>query len=243
MSQTRKYFEVARAIREMIVDERLRSGDRLPPERSLAERLDVTRSLLREAMILLEIEGIVEVRKGAGTFLTDQPHTANLPARGDIGPFELLQARQLLESDIAGLAARMVTKGDITRLRATLEAERAGIEAGRADYDADHQFHRQIAEATQNAVLVDVVDNLWRQREQSPMWARLHDRIFERSYRRNWLSDHSAILAALQAKNPQEARDAMWAHLGAVRETLMELSDVDDPEFDGYLFEPVVISA
>ncbi|MCE0506307.1 MULTISPECIES: FCD domain-containing protein [unclassified Roseivivax] len=239
MNKPRQYQDIARAIRDLIAEARLKPGDRLTPERGLSERLGVSRSLVREALILLEIEGAVEVRKGSGIYISSNPHATSVPARDDIGPFELLQARQLIEADIAGFAARMVTKNDILRLREALELERADLERGASEYSGDRAFHRLIAEATQNSVLVDVVEELWRKREQSPMWARLHNRIFETTYRRAWLDDHQAIMTALQARNPEQAQTAMWQHLGNVRDTLMALSDVDDPAFDGYLFEPV----
>ncbi|WP_417524677.1 FCD domain-containing protein [Marinovum sp.] len=239
MGERRQYQDVARDIQAIIRAEALSTGDRLPPERGLSEQLGVSRSLVREALILLEIEGVVEVRKGSGIYISDTPQGSGAPVRDDIGPFELLQSRQLIESEIAGFAARMVTKNDILRLRETLARERAELEQGDPSHDGDRAFHRQIAEATQNSVLVDVVEELWRKRDQSPMWARLHARIFETEYRRAWLDDHEAILAALQARNPEAAKAAMGRHLGNVRETLMLLSDVEDPAFDGYLFEPV----
>ncbi|MCG7622254.1 FCD domain-containing protein [Epibacterium sp. Ofav1-8] len=239
MSQYRRYQDVAQALRVVIRDEGFAVGDRLPPERQLSERLSVSRSLVREALIMLEIDGLVEVRKGSGIYLAAPSATTAPPVRDDIGPFELLQARQLLESSIAAFAAEMVTKNDITRMREALEMERQQIESGSADHSGDELFHRLIAEATQNSVLVDMVDELWRKREQSPMWAKLHDRIFDADYRRNWLEDHQKILAALRTKDRDGARAAMWQHLAHVRETLMELSDVDDPAFDGYLFQPI----
>lgn len=243
MSGARQYQDVARSIRSLIHDEKLAPGDRLPPERKLCEQLNVSRSLVREALILLEIEGLVEVRKGSGVYVSEQSAAAVQPPRDDIGPFELLQARQLIEADIAGFAARNVTKSDILRLREALERERTDLARGDADYSGDREFHRLIAQATQNSVLVDVVEELWRKREQSPMWARLHNRIFETTYRRAWLDDHEDILAGLQARNSEMAQTAMWRHLGNVRDTLMTLSDVEDPSFDGYLFEPVTPGA
>ena len=75
------------------------------------------------------------------------------------------------------------------------------------------------------------------------MWAKLHSRIFETTYRQAWFADHQAILSALQARDAAGARHAMWTHLDNVRNTLMALSDVDDPGFDGYLFEPVALKA
>ncbi len=239
MSPYRRYQDVAEALRVVIRDEGFAVGDRLPPERQLSDRLSVSRSLVREALIMLEIDGLVEVRKGSGIYLAAPSATTAPPVRDDIGPFELLQARQLLESSIAAFAAEMVTKNDITRMREALEIERADIEAGSRDHSGDELFHRLIAEATQNSVLVDMVNELWRKRDQSPMWAKLHTRIFDADYRRNWLEDHQCILAALRVKDRDAARAAMWQHLAHVRETLMELSDVDDPAFDGYLFQSI----
>ncbi|MFY0624315.1 MAG: FCD domain-containing protein [Pelagimonas sp.] len=239
MSQYRRYQDVAQALREVIKSEGFAVGDRLPPERQMSEMLSVSRSLVREALIMLEIDGLVEVRKGSGIYLAAPSASKAPPQRDDIGPFELLQARQLLESSIAAFAADMVTKNDITRMREALEMERAAIEAGSNDHSGDELFHRLIAEATQNSVLVDMVDELWRKREESPMWAKLHTRIFDADYRQNWLEDHQQILTALRNKDREGARAAMWLHLGHVRETLMTLSDVDDPAFDGYLFQPI----
>ncbi len=236
---TRKYQDVARSIRDLIRECRIAPGARLMPERALSDRLDVSRSLVREALILLEIDGVVEVRKGSGVYLCETARLDQGAGRDDVGPFELLQARQLIESDVAGFAARMVTKNDILRMREALERERHDLDGSEPDYSGDRQFHRLIAEATQNSVLVDMVETLWQKREQSSMWTKLHTRIFETTYRRAWLDDHQAILAALQARQPEQARAAMWCHLGNVRETLMTVSDIEDPSFDGYLFEPV----
>lgn len=235
----RRYRDVAAEIRGLIRREGLGPGDRLMPERALSELLDVPRSVVREALILLEIEQLVAVRKGSGVYVTGSVEAGAVSDHDDIGPFELLQARQVIEAEIAAFAARMVTKGDIGRMRTALDEERAGLARGAVNYAGDRAFHRLIAEATQNAVLVDTVEELWRKRERSPMWARLHARIFDTAYRGAWLDDHQAILAALRARDSPLARTAMWRHLGNVRDTLMALSDVEDPAFDGFLFEEV----
>ena len=239
----RRYQEVATEIRDMIARSDYKPGDRLKTERQMAEELGVSRSLVREAVITLELEGLVDVRKGSGIYLAtppeavedEEPRLEDLP--DDFGPFELLQARQLLESTIAAFAAEMVSMADIRRMREALDMEREAIEKGTDDgHEADELFHRLIAVATQNAVLVDLLDELWGKRKKSRMWAQLHTRVFDTDYRRRWLQDHQEILQALQRKDPSRARQAMWTHLQNVRETLMALSDVDDPAFDGYVF-------
>lgn len=238
----RRYQDVAEALKQDIAARGCKVGDRLRTERQISEDMGVSRSIVREAVIMLEIEGLVEVRKGSGIYLARLPNTRPGETTIDFGPFELLQARQLLESNIAALAAVTVTKSDIMQMREALAMEKAAIEAGNDDYSGDELFHRLIAEATQNAVLVDMVEELWHKRAQSRMWASLHNRIFDRTYQSNWLSDHQAILNALQMKDAPAARQAMWQHLENVRLTLMTLSDVDDPDFDGYLFSSEAIA-
>ena len=238
--QRRRYQEVAEILRAELGSGAYQIGDRLQPERQIAEELDVSRSLLREAMIMLEIEGWVDVRKGSGTYVISLPDTGQQNSESpqtDIGPFEHLQARQLIESNIAAFAASMVTKADIMRMREALEQERQGLISGCGGYEADEQFHSLIAEATQNTVLVDVVRNLWQQRSRSRMWSKLHERIFDNTYREEWLQDHQDILEALKRRDPQAAKQAMWQHLENVKKRLMELSNVDDPAFDAYLFQ------
>jgi GntR family uxuAB operon transcriptional repressor len=234
----RRYQEIAQFLVERIERDGYRPGDKFPTERQISEELGISRSLVREAFIMLEIEGYLDVRKGSGSYVASGEKVQLTTQKTDYGPFELLQARQLLESSIAAFAATTVTRNDILRLRETLDLERKAIKDGVEDHDADKQFHLQIAEATQNSVLVVQVEDLWNKRESSPMWERLHDRIFDVSYRTRWLDDHAAILEALRRRDTETARQAMWQHLENVRQTLLELSDVDDPEFDGFLYSP-----
>ena len=235
----RRYQEVAEELKKEMIDQSLSVGTRLRTERQIAEDFDVSRSVVREAIIMLEIEGLVSVRKGSGTYIERLPNQSEktIVARSDIGPFELLQARQLLESNIAAFAATMVTKNDINRMQQALDMEIQGIESGQADYEGDEWFHRLIAEATQNGVLIDMVNDMWRLRKGNQIWDGLHARIFDESYRQQWLDDHQQILTALNRKDPGKARDAMWNHLENVRTTLLVLSDVEDPKFDGDLFK------
>ena len=101
-------------IRDLIIKTPYNPGERLPPEREIAEMLDVTRTVVREALIMLEIKGLVEVRRGAGIYVLDNSGSQNTDSPdanvcNDAGPFELLQARQLLESNIAEFAALYCT--------------------------------------------------------------------------------------------------------------------------------------
>ena len=243
----RLYQEIGQNLIDRIISGEFVVGDRLPPEREIAEQSQVSRAVVREALIMLELQNLVEVRKGSGVYLINQPSqdpeiNKSADENSDVGPFEMLQARQLLESHVAEFAAMQVTKNDISRLRKALQMEYQHLENEDSDYDGDQMFHMAIAEATQNSVLVDMVKELWDRRQSSSMWQQLHSRIKDQDYRKRWLEDHEKILSALQRRSPSAAKEAMWQHLENVKQTLLELSDVDDPNFDGFLFNsnPVV---
>ncbi|WPC76550.1 FCD domain-containing protein [Vibrio porteresiae] len=235
----RPYQEIGLVLRQQLIDGLYQVGERLPPERDIAEQLDVSRTVVREAIIMLELENLVEVKKGSGVYVLNIPTTSDSQENiinDDAGPFEMLQARQLLESNIAEFAATQVTPGDIVRMRAALELERKEFENGTAGQEGDEKFHLCIAEATQNSVLVEMLKYSWLRRQHSPMWNKLHSHIRGVGYRADWIDDHAKILSALKRKDPIAAKNAMWQHLENVKQRLFELSNVDDPDFDGYLF-------
>ena len=244
----RLYQNIGLQLKEQIAAGNYCVGDRLPPEREIALQLGVSRAVIREALIMLELQELVEVRKGSGVYvinnvlMTDKDDRQSSPMTEDIGPFEMLQARQLLESHIAQFAATQVTKGDIISLRQALELERQQLASNNLDDSGDELFHLAIAEATQNSVLSDTAKELWGRRKNSPMWAQLHSRISDLEYRKQWLKDHELILSALMKRDPGSAYKATWQHLENVKQTLLKLSDVDDPNFDGYLFDSTVLA-
>lgn len=104
----RSYKKIGNELKKQLFEGTYKIGDKLPTERELADFFNVSRTVIREALIMLEIEGFVEVRKGSGVYLIDLPRVAENDEsinQIDVGPFELLQARQLLESSIAEFAA------------------------------------------------------------------------------------------------------------------------------------------
>ena len=243
----RSYKKIGNELKQQLNNHQYKIGDKLPAERDLADYFDVSRTVIREAIIMLELENLVEVRKGSGVYVIALPQRAasndEFLDKVDVGPFELLQARQLLESSMAEFAALQVTRADITKLKDILARERNTLEQGDEDYVADEDFHRTIAEITQNEVILQMQKALWDLRTNSQMWKGLHLHIPNQSYRQLWLQDHENIITALQRKDPVMAKKAMWQHLENVKQKLFELSDVDDPNFDGYLFNmsPIVV--
>jgi len=242
VSPQRPYQEVGEMLRNMITQKQVAVGERLPPERELAQQLNVTRTLVREALIMLELEGLIEVRRGAGIYVINDAPVARaaIPsASNDAGPFEMLQARQLLESNIAEFAALQATRDDIVKMRQALALEERELAQATVDQseDGDRNFHLAIAEATHNSMLVELFKQSWQWREDNVMWSQLHRHLVDSDYRKQWLEDHKKILAALIKKDARAAKQAMWQHLENVKQRLLEFSDVDDIDFDGYLFD------
>lgn len=240
----RLYQEIGLSIYQSLLSEQYHVGDRLPPEREIAEHYQVNRALIREALIMLELKELIEIRKSSGIYVINLPSDMNIESKtthtdDDIGPFEYLQARQLFESGLTELAATQVTKNDIKRMNQALDREKQARSGVDKNYDGDKDFHMAIAHATQNSLLVDMLQDIWNRRQHSPMWKKLHTHIPNENYREEWLVDHAKILSALQQKTPREAKQAMWQHLENVKQRLFELSDINDPEFDGYLFSSV----
>src|SRR5512137_2036057 len=118
----RLYRQIADQIAALIRRGEYRPGARLPPERDLAKNLGVSRPSVREALIALEVEGFVEVRVGSGVYVTGsrKPATGRLALPPDSGPFELIDARRLIESECAALAARHASAAQIRQMRSAL---------------------------------------------------------------------------------------------------------------------------
>lgn len=247
-SANRLYQGIGNELKLLLKSGIYKIGDRLPPERDIAETFSVSRTVVREALIMLELENLIEVKKGSGVYVINYPEEVlseknRRIEEDDFGPFELLQARQLIESNIAAFAASQIVKSDIIELRAILEQERQTLEQNKLyDYTADEMFHITIARATKNSILERILEDLWYKRSSSKMWDQLQSRITDHSYRKKWLYDHEKILQALQLKDAMAARHAMWQHLENVKQTLMTVSDSEDPNFDGYLFDSIPVT-
>ncbi len=213
----RLYRQIATQLSALIASGEFAVGQRLPSERELAAQLGVSRPSLREALIALELEGLVEVRVGAGIWVTAasgrDPETS-VQHEGE-GPFELLRARWLLEGEIAAAAAREATDVDLASIRAALtEMER--LQKKTEDFSAfDRLFHVRIAASTRNGVLQAVVEDLW-DRGRGAIWRLMEHHFQTPALQAASVNDHRVILQALVAHDPREARNAMRAHLKRV---------------------------
>jgi DNA-binding FadR family transcriptional regulator len=214
----RLYRQVADQLRSLIDSGEYAVGSRLPTERELAEQLKISRPTVREALIALEVEGRVRIRVGSGIYVSEPADATPAPAAAVIeGPFELLRAREFLESAIAEQAARAATKDDIARIDASLLAMENVEHPGEASMVHDRAFHVAIAGSLGNAVLVRVVGELFDQRL-NPYFAQLAHYFESPGTWRTALDEHRAVRDAIAARDPQAARDAMRNHLARSQE-------------------------
>src|SRR5260221_542041 len=153
----RLYRQIADQLTRLITSGEFRRGERLPSERDLAVQLGVSRPSVREALIALEIQGLVEVRVGAGIFVARSERPATVPINEGQGPFELLRARWLIEGEIAALAAREATKADLALVRTAVETMQQLANKNQETVAADRDFHLRVAAAAHNGELLSVV--------------------------------------------------------------------------------------
>lgn len=217
--KTRVSEDIIEQVRDLITSGRLNPGDRLPAERELAGTFGVSRSAVREAIRVLETLGVLQARPGEGTFVASSPgERANDPISSSLYQAwsmqrKLFEVREVIEPDLAALAARRATAEQIEKMRATLAEQEAQIRQGGTGVRQDTQFHYLLAEATGNDVLVRLMDSLMdlllKTREESLQ----HDRRPARS-----LNQHRAMLRAIEARNPRAAERLMYQHIAEIEE-------------------------
>jgi len=218
----RLYRQIADQIRTLIRSGEFPAGARLPPERDLARQLGVSRPSVREALIALEVEGLVDVRIGSGIYVQAMDGAAGgkgggrTDSEGDdgatAGPFELLRARYVIEGETAALAAKSARKAQVRAIEEALGAMQHELDDGKQPLDGDRMFHMRIAEATGNGALVAVVDMLWVDRT-GPLCKQLEHHYDSPGLWQSAMTEHRAVFNAIAAKDAAGARTAMQRHL------------------------------
>lgn len=222
IQSTRVFERVAEQIEKRILDGELRSGDRLPTEREMAEQFQVSRTAVREAMKMLAQKGLVDMRPGRGTIVIDGSREAMENSIGLLmkmklgevgGSDNLVEVRAILEIEIAALAAARATEKEIAAMREAIRVMDENLDNADGFITGDNSFHEALAQATQNALILillkSIVHLLSEQRKQifevegGPTRGQIH---------------HRRILESIIRRDPQTARAAMGAHLLQVRE-------------------------
>ncbi|MBI2526728.1 MAG: FadR family transcriptional regulator [Candidatus Rokubacteria bacterium] len=222
IKSTRIYEEIVRQVKQLIGEGRLRSGDRLPPERELAEKFRVSRTSVREALRSLESRGLIEIRAGEGAFVRDisvetliEPLAlVILPHREAVG--ELFEARRLIEPAIAGLAARRATAEELAEMERILEVQEKEVAQGRTGLAQDAAFHAALANSTHNRAITRIVSALVDLLTQSREELLQTPGRPTRSHR-----DHARILEAIRNRDEPAAQQAVLDHLVAVERLVM----------------------
>lgn len=211
-------------IKGMLLREELKAGDRLPPEKELAERLGLSRNSLREAVKALELIRVLDVRRGDGTYVTSLD--ANLlngavafivELHQDRSVLELFEVRRILEPASGFMAASRMSAEELQALRATMEGidETTGIEELVA-HDLD--FHRIIGQAAGNQYLGSLVEALSGSTVRARIWRGLtQDHAVART-----LAEHQAIADALERGDAELTRALLTVHVSGVEAWLRE---------------------
>src|SRR5947207_1008592 len=230
--QPAKVFEqIAEQIEKRILDGELKSGDRLPTERDLAEQFHASRTAVREAMKILAQKGLIEMRPGRGTIVIDSDNEAmqnsiDLVMKlklGEVGGSDnLVEVREILETEIAALAAARASEKEIAAMREAIMVMDASLSDADNYIAADNRFHEALAQATQNTLILilvnSIVNLLSEQRKQifavegGPQRGQIH---------------HKRILESITRRDPEAARATMRAHLRQVRADVRAFTDRD----------------
>lgn len=209
-------------IKGMIVSGELRPGARLPKETELAERLGLSRNSLREAVKALSLIKVLDVRQGAGTYVTSLEPNLLLEAMAFVVDFHqddtvlhLLEVRRILEPAAAAMAAATMSEGDVAKLRSTLD-ELSEAPTVEALVENDLKFHNLIATGSGNPVLCSVIEGLSGPTARARIWRGLTQ---EGAVRRTQ-EQHEAICEAIEARQPEVARAWATVHIAGVEQWL-----------------------
>lgn len=230
---TRKiYIEVIDQIKEMLNRGELKPGDQLPSEREFAELLGISRVSLRQALTVLETLGIVEIRHGEGTFISSTSdgfsdlnmYLSKISKESD--PLDILEARKLIEVEIAGLSARERTKEDLRIMKEILVEMERKIERGEETLLIDLKFHLHIAESTHNPVLLSVMGQIGSLMKQN-LWRVVKGLSLTTPGRaEKYLEQHWVIYNAIKGGDSTKAKEAMLKHLESIEQDLLVEEDI-----------------
>lgn len=209
----RLYRKIADQLRKLIECGEFPAGRRLPPERDLAAQLGVSRPSVREALIALEVEGLVEVRGGSGIYACapDAPRAASVVAAP---PLDVIRARQTIEGELAANAARHCTPAFLTELDDAIAVMEQEAGAGHIPLRGDRLFHLRITEPSGNAVLTRLVAELFDERH-NPLFTRFRNHFENANSWTAAIGEHRAVVTAIARGSADDARAAMCEHLEA----------------------------
>lgn len=230
-TERQRSHEVASRIKDLILAEELKRGEKLPNEMELCGLFSVSRPTVREAVKSLVSAGILEIRRGKGTYVSMLPGLAADPLGLDfvMGPdlrLSLIEARLIIEPGVARLATRNADDQDVERIARSIHDMEEIVYRNKVGMNAELDFHRSIAEATKNPVIMRLIpvimDSIVKTYRDAPRTSEDHRRALE---------EHTAVFNAIAARNPEGAAEAMRHHLDmSYRRTMAKRSDRETAE-------------
>ena len=217
---SRLYEQIVQQVEESIQKGALKTGDRLPPERELAQQFGVSRTAVREAVKALREKGLVEAYPGRGTFIMEtSPHPIRLSLDRMVkagqaeGSRYLTEVREMMEPEIAALAAERADAEDLAAMRESFEVMEGAKKDPDAFIEADLDFHLALAEAAANPIILSLIDSIVGLLREQRMGIFQVEGGPERGQ-----YHHKKILDAVEHRDAAGAREAMKAHMRQVRE-------------------------
>jgi DNA-binding FadR family transcriptional regulator len=232
--KTKKIYEqIVEQIGLLVAEGQLKPGDRLPSERELVERFQVSRASIREAISALEMMGLIEVRSGEGTYIRQvnidsvvAPLAWMLFIEKDTD-LELYEVRKILEVQAAGIAAERAQEDEIRDMYEPLEVMRMDLEKDRLGEEADHDFHFAIARATHNKILIRLMNTISDTMQKTLKSSR--SKLYEdRNTPERLYQEHCSLYKAIKNHNVLEAQQLMLDHLVGVENQLAKYLLLDD---------------
>lgn len=214
VKKTRLYEEIVKQLVDLINKGSLKPGDRLPPERELAVQFNVSRTAIREALRSLELMGFIDSKVGGGTFIRRitidnviNPFTSLLTKDRKL-IMELIEVRQLLEVEVARLAARKITDDKAKVIEKTLKLMEEEIKSGQLGLNGDNAFHNELANAAENLALEKILSMC------SELLSSTREAALKSMKDRGeGLEHHRDIYMAIKAGKEEEAAELMKKHL------------------------------
>ncbi|MGJ8679908.1 FadR/GntR family transcriptional regulator [Paraglaciecola sp.] len=227
IASQRLYLQVASQLADLVKDGTVKVGARFAAERDLAADFGVSRSTIREAMIALEVSGLVEIRSGSGIYALEPSRKINsaLAIEDLPGPFEVLEARMLIESESANLAAQRISNDELLQLKQLLHSMAKAVEEDNIEEAEriDHAFHLAIIKATRNSALLPIYEWLWEVRELSEVSKRFHLKLRNKGSTPK-IEEHEAVCNALMQRDGEQAKKSIQSHLTNVMSRLTDCS-------------------
>jgi len=222
------YMKIVEQIRALIKEGKLKPGDKLPPEQTLAEQFGTSRPSVREALSALEILGIIDSRGVRGNYIKKTDSSSSIYEQSitelqeEESPFALLEARKSIEVEIASLAAQKAKDSDIKALNISLNKMKKIKDDISEMMVIDREYHLNIARATHNNFLYSVMFTM-NQLLEEKLWVTMKKKICKLpGYSEKYIRDHTLIFEAIKKRNSKESREKMLLHLSGIEKDMVQ---------------------